>query len=132
LWAALAFGLFGYYWAINRATSNSAMKLLRAVIVAMGVMGSIGMAYQAGENSGLWGEKEGHPEFVIARDLSDLRSKIADANAQGKTVMVDLYADWCVACKEFEKYTFPQPNVVEYRVDADGLNRQYSRAPRSV
>jgi len=20
--------------------------------------------------------------------------------------MVDLYADWCVACKEFEKYTF--------------------------
>jgi thiol:disulfide interchange protein DsbD len=113
LWAALAFGLFGYYWAINRATANSAMKLFRAVIVAMGVMGSIGMAYQAGENSGLWGEKQGHPEFVIAKDLSDLRSKIADANAQGKTVMVDLYADWCVACKEFEKYTFPQPKVVE-------------------
>ena len=113
LWAALAFGLFGYYWAINRATANSAMKLFRAVIVAMGVMGSIGVAYQAGENSGLWGEKQGHPEFVIAKDLSDLRSKIADANAQGKTVMVDLYADWCVACKEFEKYTFPQPKVVE-------------------
>jgi thiol:disulfide interchange protein DsbD len=26
--------------------------------------------------------------------------------------MVDLYADWCVACKEFEKYTFPDPKVV--------------------
>ena len=26
--------------------------------------------------------------------------------------MVDLYADWCVACKEFEKYTFPDENVV--------------------
>jgi thiol:disulfide interchange protein DsbD len=25
--------------------------------------------------------------------------------------MVDLYADWCVACKEFEKYTFSQPEV---------------------
>ena len=25
--------------------------------------------------------------------------------------MVDLYADWCVACKEFEHYTFPDENV---------------------
>lgn len=25
--------------------------------------------------------------------------------------MLDLYADWCVACKEFEKYTFPNPEV---------------------
>ena len=25
--------------------------------------------------------------------------------------MLDLYADWCVACKEFEKYTFPAPVV---------------------
>ncbi len=26
--------------------------------------------------------------------------------------MLDFYADWCVACKEFEKYTFHDPNVV--------------------
>ncbi len=25
--------------------------------------------------------------------------------------MVDLYADWCVACKEFEKYTFSDVSV---------------------
>jgi len=25
--------------------------------------------------------------------------------------MLDLYADWCVACKEFEKYTFSDPQV---------------------
>ena len=28
-----------------------------------------------------------------------------------KTVMVDLYADWCVACKELEKYTFSDDKV---------------------
>ena len=93
------------------------MKLVRAVVVAIGIMGSAGLTYQAGLNTGLWGEHSdgvhaGHPDFVVARDLADLRNKIAAANAQGKTVMVDLYADWCVACKEFEKYTFPDEKVV--------------------
>ncbi len=113
LWAVLGFGLFGYYWTTNRSTPNSLAKLLRAVLVAVGIMGSAGLAYQAGVNTGLWGETAQHPEFVIARDLTDLQNKVAAANAEGKTVMVDLYADWCVACKEFEKYTFPQANVVE-------------------
>ena len=27
--------------------------------------------------------------------------------------MLDLYADWCVACKEFEQYTFPKKSVQE-------------------
>lgn len=31
--------------------------------------------------------------------------------AQGKWVMLDFYADWCVACKEFEQYTFSDPRV---------------------
>ena len=118
LWALLGFGLFGYYWAINRASPNSMMKLVRAVIVAVGIMGSAGLTYQAGINTGLWGEHTkrehaGHPDFIIAKDLADLRNKIAAANANGKTVMVDLYADWCVACKEFEQYTFPDANVVK-------------------
>ena len=31
--------------------------------------------------------------------------------SSGKTVMVDLYADWCIACKEFEHYTFNDSRV---------------------
>ncbi len=31
--------------------------------------------------------------------------------AQGAPVMLDLYADWCTACKAFEKYTFSDPQV---------------------
>ncbi|MDU6389378.1 MAG: protein-disulfide reductase DsbD [Pantoea sp.] len=33
--------------------------------------------------------------------------------ANGRVTMVDLYADWCVACKELEKYTFSDPGVRE-------------------
>jgi thioredoxin:protein disulfide reductase len=31
--------------------------------------------------------------------------------AQGKRVMLDFYADWCVSCKEYEQFVFSQPNV---------------------
>ena len=50
---------------------------------------------------------------MVVRDLADFKEKLAEANQQGKTVMLDLYADWCVACKEFEKYTFPTAPVVD-------------------
>lgn len=50
-------------------------------------------------------------EFILVSSLDDLDKQISIANEQGKLVMLDLYADWCVACKEFEKYTFPAPEV---------------------
>jgi thiol:disulfide interchange protein DsbD len=54
-----------------------------------------------------------HPEFLKVSSLDDFNQALDEANAQGQTVMLDLYADWCVACKEFEKYTFPDENVVK-------------------
>ncbi|TGE83036.1 protein-disulfide reductase DsbD [Pseudoalteromonas sp. KS88] len=50
-------------------------------------------------------------EFKLVADLAELKQAISDANDEGRLVMVDLYAEWCVACKEFEKYTFPEQNV---------------------
>lgn len=35
----------------------------------------------------------------------------AIAGAAGKTVVLDFYADWCVSCKEMERYTFTDPAV---------------------
>jgi thiol:disulfide interchange protein DsbD len=50
-------------------------------------------------------------KFKQLPDLAALREEVAQANQQGKIAMVDLYADWCVACKEFEKYTFSDDKV---------------------
>lgn len=50
-------------------------------------------------------------EFKKVADLAELKEAVAQANDEGRMVMVDLYADWCVACKEFEHYTFPDAKV---------------------
>lgn len=47
--------------------------------------------------------------FTRISSFAELQQKLTAS--QGKKVMLDLYADWCVACKEFEKYTFPDTRV---------------------
>ena len=36
-----------------------------------------------------------------------------DPRTQGKPVMLDFYADWCVSCKEMEAFTFVDPRVAQ-------------------
>ncbi len=50
--------------------------------------------------------------FERIKSVDDLTARIAAANAEGRTVMLDFYADWCVSCKEMEHYTFPKPAVM--------------------
>jgi thiol:disulfide interchange protein DsbD len=49
--------------------------------------------------------------FTRIKSVADLEGALATAKASGKTVMLDFYADWCVSCKEMEKYTFSDPGV---------------------
>ncbi|MEW8154678.1 MAG: thioredoxin family protein, partial [Candidatus Thiodiazotropha endolucinida] len=68
-----------------------------------------GIAIAGGAGSG-----QGHQELQFKRikSLDDLQREVAFASSQGKPVMLDFYADWCVSCKEMEKYTFSDPQVI--------------------
>jgi thioredoxin:protein disulfide reductase len=57
------------------------------------------------------GAVEAGAHFKRIKTLADFEAALAEANASGKTVMLDFYADWCASCKEMEKYTFPAPSV---------------------
>ena len=130
LWAALGLGLFAYWYTVNQNTPTTFAKGMRTAISLGGLVFAIIFTIQALQKVDLipvflgsadghsatnsaHGANNSHPEFTVVRDLADLKLKLADANAQGKPVMLDLYADWCFACKEFEKYTFPAPQVVD-------------------
>jgi thiol:disulfide interchange protein DsbD len=53
-----------------------------------------------------------HLSFKTVKTIEELEREVAAASAQGKSVMLDFYADWCISCKEFEKYTFSDPQVL--------------------
>ena len=67
----------------------------------------------------VWGESQApsavenkvvsHVEFKKVKSEAELQQALAENNKS--LVMLDLYADWCVACKEFEKETFSDPSV---------------------
>ncbi len=40
-------------------------------------------------------------------------TKLAEAAQQNKPVLIDFYADWCIPCKELDKFTFSKPEVVK-------------------
>ncbi|MDP1525540.1 MAG: protein-disulfide reductase DsbD [Rhodocyclaceae bacterium] len=48
------------------------------------------------------------PTFEKVKTVTELDARIASAT---KPVMLDFYADWCVSCKEMEKFTFADPQV---------------------
>ncbi|MEZ5498437.1 MAG: protein-disulfide reductase DsbD [Steroidobacteraceae bacterium] len=49
--------------------------------------------------------------FERIKTVADLDAAVRGASAAGQGVMLDFYADWCVSCKEMEKYTFTDAAV---------------------
>ncbi|CAG1771929.1 Thiol:disulfide interchange protein DsbD [uncultured bacterium] len=48
-------------------------------------------------------------QFKRIRSIAELETELKQAN--GKRVMLDFYADWCISCKEMEAYTFTDSKV---------------------
>jgi thiol:disulfide interchange protein DsbD len=49
--------------------------------------------------------------FEKVKSVAELDARLAAAKAEGREVMLDFYADWCVSCKEMERFTFNDARV---------------------
>ncbi|TKB43971.1 protein-disulfide reductase DsbD [Thalassotalea mangrovi] len=113
LWAALLLASATYFYVVNNDNRKSPAGFfwgLRSLIIFLMLFAGGQLAYQT-LFSAPQQQAAAHKEFVKVATIDELNSQITKANANGQTVMLDLYADWCIACKEFEKYTFPQASV---------------------
>ena len=48
-------------------------------------------------------------QFSRIKNIAELDRRVVQA--RGQIVMLDFYADWCISCKEMERFTFSDTNV---------------------
>ena len=126
LWGILIFMAGVYLGGLTTLTSDSlgvqklgkGFGLLTIIYGAVLLLGSL-----AGSNSmlrplaafnasgGTYVAEHRGLEFQRIKTTADLDAAIAVAATQGKSAMLDFYADWCVSCIEMEEYTFTDAGV---------------------
>ena len=124
LWAALFIVCAIYMGALDSLTSASGgwrrlwkgtglVMLVYGVLVMVGVAGGGGDLFRPLKGvalvSGEGAERE--LEFRRVKGIDGLNAELGPAAARGQVVMFDYYADWCVSCKEMERFTFSDPTV---------------------
>ncbi len=103
LWKGLGLFIFiyGLLLLVGAAMGNG--ELLKPL---KGLSVSSSASHQSNPNA------TGHTPFIRVKTIADVERQVAAANAQGKTVMFDFFAEYCTACYEFEELVFPDPAVV--------------------
>lgn len=123
LWSALLIGSAVYLGALDAIGDKSGWhklaKSLGVLLLLMGAMmlaGTLGGSKDALQPLGVF--QGGHSGSGATKDPSELAftkintlDELKTEVAKGQPIMLDFYADWCVSCKEMEKFTFSDPKV---------------------
>ena len=109
-WAVLGLGYAVWLLSKHRHPVNVAVGVLTG---ALGAVQLAGVAYGGADPlSPFTQAAQGHgtaTAFQRVRTVAELDPALAAAG--GAPVMLDFYADWCVSCKEMERFTFSDARV---------------------
>ena len=107
LWAMLGVAFFSWAFISSLNARTPWIRLVQILLLAAALVSV--RPLQDWAFGAPTAQSQAHLNFTPVDNVDALHRALAQA--EGKPVMLDLYADWCVACKEFEKYTFSDPQV---------------------
>ncbi|TKU51132.1 protein-disulfide reductase DsbD [Citrobacter sp. wls714] len=107
LWSLLGVAFFSWAFITSLQAKHAWMRIVQIVLLATALVSVRPLQDWAFGTP--HAQTQTHLNFTPVASVEALNQALAQA--KGRPVMLDLYADWCVACKEFEKYTFSDPQV---------------------
>ncbi|KOA71077.1 protein-disulfide reductase DsbD [Pantoea agglomerans] len=108
LWSLLGVAFFGWAFSVSLRASSGKWRVVQILMLAAALISA--RPLQDWAFGGPAQQQAVAPlPFHTIQTPQQLDSALQQA--RGRITMVDLYADWCVACKEFEKYTFSDSAV---------------------
>lgn len=114
-WLGWGLLLCGYLYHHNQHQPHSVARSVRGFVLLLAMISAVvvgkDLLQPAPPAAVTTDASQTAPQFIRIKTLDDLKVQLAAA--RGKPVLLDLYADWCVACKEFEHKTFSDPTVRE-------------------
>lgn len=108
LWSLLGVAFFGWAFITSLRAPAGWQRLVQIVLFAAALVSARPLQDWA-FGSPVASSNAPHLNFTRITTHENLTKALQQP--QGKITMLDLYADWCVACKEFDKYTFRDETV---------------------
>jgi len=108
LWSLLGVAFFGWAFSVSLRASSGKWRVVQIVMLAAALISARPL-----QDWAFGGQAVQHAVAPLPFQSLQTPQQLDSAlqQAHGRITMVDLYADWCVACKEFEKYTFSDSAV---------------------
>lgn len=107
LWSLLGVAFFAWAFIASLGATRPVMRIVQIILLGAALVSARPLQDWAFGQPAV--QSQAHLPFTTIKTVDDLNQALAQA--KGRPVMLDLYADWCVACKEFEKYTFSDKQV---------------------
>ncbi|OCQ52475.1 Thiol:disulfide interchange protein DsbD precursor [Photorhabdus australis subsp. thailandensis] len=108
LWSLLAVSFLGWGFILTLRSQNGWIRVMQLILLVLTLIAARPLQDWLWDTS-VTQQPQHSLNFRQINSWQELEHVMAQNSH--KTIMLDFYADWCVACKEFEKYTFSDPQV---------------------